>query len=189
MDVAWMAGFYEGEGSVSHRDGKRLNVSMPQKDAEVLLRIREFTGGSISKIDREESHLHTLNVCGDGARQFLQAIYPLLSTRRKMQVEAAGGLTFTGRKQWGVKTTDERRELRMTMTEAQKQVESTSAYKERDRDADRAYQREYRKRNLPKMREHYNRYVSENREHVNSLQRAAYARRKESKSFVSEVIQ
>lgn len=196
IDIAWLAGLFEGEGSVTGKNGKKAVVSIPQKDAEILFRCREMLGGSISKVIREDTHLHVFSLCGDGGRRFLQAIYPFMSTRRKMQIEKAGGLAFTGRKQWGVKTTEERRALRLSMTESQKQVESATSYKDRNRESDRAYQREYRKRNLSKVRKHYSDYVNENRDHVNALQRVAYAKRKAAQNLpqnkqvlISEVIQ
>lgn len=196
IDIAWMAGFFEGEGSVRSKKGKNISISFPQKDAEILFRIREFVGGSISRTTREETYLHTLNICGDNGRLFLQSIYSFMSSKRKLQIEAAGGLKLTGRVQWSDKTSRERKDKRVGMTAAQRAVESASAFKDRNREADREYQREYRKRNLAKVRGHYSNYVAENRDHVNALARASRAKRNAAKNLLqnnavmaSEVIQ
>jgi hypothetical protein len=47
-DVAFFAGFYEGEGS-SHnvRAYKSLGVKVRQKEPEMLYRMRDFWGGSV----------------------------------------------------------------------------------------------------------------------------------------------
>lgn len=191
FELGWLTGVFEGEGSARGSKGMVATVSIPQKDPEILYRMRELLGGSISKVTvlaegtdlRADTMLYTLNICGDGCRQFLQAIYAHLSTRRKMQIDNAGGIELTGRKQWGVKTTEERRALRLAMSEKQKAVESSASFRSRNKEAEREYQREYRKRNVEKMRQHYKNYVNENRDHVNALQRAAYAARREAKSF------
>lgn len=204
LELGWMIGLFEGEGSVRSGKGKLATISIPQKDPEVLHRMRDFVGGSISQVIvesegtdlKQDALIYTLNVCGEGCRQFLQSAYPFLSTRRKMQIDACGDLSLTGRKQWGVKTTPERRALRLAMTEKQRASESSSAFRARNREKDRAYQREYRKRNLEKFREHYRNYVNDNRDHVNALQRAAYAKRMAAKiisipneQVVSQIVQ
>lgn len=163
IDIAWMAGFFEGEGSVTHSNGKKASVSIPQKDPEILFRIREMIGGSISKTLREETYLHTLNLGGDNGRRFLQSIYPFMSSKRKFQIEEAGGLKFTGCAQWKSQLTQERRIARNGMDKKQRAAESKAASRERKREERLAYFAEYR---------------AMNRESLNAGYRRRYAMRK-----------
>lgn len=147
LDVAWLAGFYEGEGTVKNSGG-RINVRINQKDPETLYRTRELIGGSIHivRADSAEYYCHVLSVYGDNARRFLQAIFPYLSTRRKEQAENAGALRkMTGFRQ-GVGTydfmTEDRDKSREAMSNKQKAVESVIAYRERNRDVVLKSQRE-----------------------------------------------
>lgn len=147
IDIAWLAGFYEGEGTIKC-SGNRINVRISQKDPETLYRTRELIGGSIHivRADSEQYYCHVLSVYGDNARRFIQAIYPFLSERRKEQVENAGGLRpLTGFRQ-GVGTYDfmseERDSSRGSMSEKQKAVESVIAYRERNLEKVHTYQRE-----------------------------------------------
>lgn len=178
FDLGWLAGFFEGEGCVKgHKSGRKIAVCIYQKDPEILFRCREFLGGSISKITvRSEStnlnsdtFLHMLNVCGDKARRFLQAIYPHVSTRRQMQIERSGGLVFTFAPENKIHCmTDERRELRMTMTDKEKNAESRRNFYARNIDKMRAKAREYeaknRERNNARRREYMANYRQRNRE-------------------------
>lgn len=141
FDLGWLAGFFEGEGCVKgHKSGRKTSVCIYQKDPEILFRCREFLGGSISKITvrsentnlRSDTFMHMLNVCGDKARRFLQAVYPHMSTRRKLQIEQAGGLILTFARENKIHCmTDERRVLREGMTLREKNRESMQNYRAR----------------------------------------------------------
>lgn len=153
-DVIFFAGFYEGEGSSCGHERGGTIVQVPQKDPEVLYRARSLWGGSIRHNNRD---VHVWVITGDRARMFLQAIYPLLSSRRKAQIEKAGGLKLTGKKQaefGGL--SKERQEARAGMTDAERHQESV-------------YQ--YYLKNKEKMRENSLRWTRENREKVSARQR------------------
>lgn len=146
IDVAWMAGLYEGEGSAKATDG-RTTVRIYQKDPEILFRCREMLGGRIYKTRASsDKYLHVLIICGDSSRLFLQSIYPFLSVRRKLQAEKAGAFKLTGKGHQSVTAGDmdnPRRERREEMNPSQKQVESVLAHKDRNREKVLAYQREH----------------------------------------------
>lgn len=153
-DVVFFAGFYEGEGSAcGHKTGGTI-VQVPQKDPEVLYRARSLWGGSVRHNNRD---VHVWVITGDRARIFLQAIYPLLSSRRKSQIEKAGGLKLTGKKQTefgGLSL--ERQEARAGMTDAKRHTESCM---------------QWAKKNPEKTREINMRYAEKNRERINARQR------------------
>ena len=52
LDIAWVAGFYEGEGHVSGIKGRTM-AHLSQKDPEILFRVRELFGGSIIQVRTE----------------------------------------------------------------------------------------------------------------------------------------
>ena len=87
FDVYWAAGFYEGEGTVA-RSGQ---VAISKKNKEPLDRLRTVFGGNIRQdVSRG---IHIWEVSGKRARSFLAVIEPLLSDRRRSQLQAKG-ITF-----------------------------------------------------------------------------------------------
>jgi hypothetical protein len=96
IEVAWAAGIYEGEGScVTNHNGKgsmSFSVTVAQKDPELLYRMRDLFGGTISHYERifnkKVCPIFHWKICGDRARTFIGVIYPFLTARRKQQVEA-----------------------------------------------------------------------------------------------------
>ena len=171
-DVIFFAGFYEGEGSACGHDRGGTIVQVPQKDPEVLYRARSLWGGSIRHNNRD---VHVWVITGDRARIFLQAIYPLLSTRRKAQIEKAGGLKLSGKKQaefGGL--SKERQEARAGMTDAERHKESV-------------YQ--YYLRNKEKSHENSRRWQRENREKRNAAQRARRRRLREQELSAQNLIE
>jgi hypothetical protein len=94
MDVIFAAGFYEGEGCVclanKKQGGKAIQVVIGQKDPEILYRMRDFFGGAVyirKNSGANKINLHAWVMWGYYAKPFLRAIFPLLSTRRKTQIE------------------------------------------------------------------------------------------------------
>lgn len=154
-DVLFFAGFYEGEGSAcGHKTGGTI-VQVPQKDPEVLYRARSLWGGSIRQPSGRDVRVWVLT--GDRARRFLQAIYPHLSSRRKEQIERAGGLQFSGKKQAEVGgLTPERKKSRAVMTDAERHTDSCM---------------QWARKNPEKARDINMRYAEKNRERINARQR------------------
>jgi hypothetical protein len=95
IDIAWAAGIYEGEGSarLCGRGKRSLHVGIPQKDPEILYRLRDWFGGSVGKPSGGNPCYH-FDICGDRARIFLALVYHFLSVRRKTQVDATNALEF-----------------------------------------------------------------------------------------------
>lgn len=93
-DLAWAAGFLEGEGSFGHSYNGKLNIEASQKEREPLDRLLRFFGGSLSLgkprgfAKANQVGLWKWMVTGPRALALGLTIWPLLSTRRKHQIAA-----------------------------------------------------------------------------------------------------
>ena len=81
----WMAGFYEGEGSVSNdkSNNNRLRVSIAQNDSTPLMIAQEIWGGSIRERTRISASGklcfgHEWRLCHNNSLIFLKDIEPYL---------------------------------------------------------------------------------------------------------------
>lgn len=89
-EIYWIAGLFEGEGSLC-----RGQVSIPQKEREILDHVRRLLGGGVGgpyvKTDRRTGK-HTSHfvwyATGPRARSIARTLYHLLSTRRQAQARA-----------------------------------------------------------------------------------------------------
>lgn len=88
IDIAWIAGLYEGEGSAS-----RGTITIPQKEREVLDRVQELVGGRVSgphyrvEPSGEPTYQHKWWATGRRGRGIAMTMYFLLSARRRAQLE------------------------------------------------------------------------------------------------------
>ena len=89
VDWAWAAGFLEGEGCFSPESGrdKRARTCANQKQREPLERLLECFGGRI--YDSKKREIYTWVLRGQEARQFLEKLQPMMSTRRRGQIQAS----------------------------------------------------------------------------------------------------
>ena len=89
-DIAWAAGFLEGEGSFASRGG---TVNAVQVNTEPLHRLQELFGGSIYFDDKRTQKnpnwqpVSAWSVSGARARGFAMTIYSLMSSRRQEQIK------------------------------------------------------------------------------------------------------
>ena len=84
-EVAWAAGFIEGEGSF-FKNGGGLTVRATQVQKEPLERLQKWFGGSVLL---QGQPIWKWTVCGDRARRVVQLTYPWFSPRRQEQVDRA----------------------------------------------------------------------------------------------------
>lgn len=144
-DILFFAGFYDGEGSVQASARNSCTMQLVQKDPELLFRARSLWGGSIHVNNRGISHWV---LCGDRARVFLITIYPFLSSRRKKQIEAAGALLLSGKKQISQSgLTQERALARASMTPEERHKETCSRWDESNHERKLATTKAWQKRN------------------------------------------
>ncbi len=102
MDLAWAAGFLEGEGSFYANNSVRWPRPVPtvkatQVDRECLERLKTLYGGSVSTDDRTKPGRDTdgctrkvqyeWRISGRRAVDFMQVVYPLMSARRREQID------------------------------------------------------------------------------------------------------
>lgn len=87
LDIAWAAGLYEGEGSVTTTSTVNTKVALSQKDDEVLLRLASFFGGKIypGKNTNGEPRF-TWMLSRERAWGFLLTVFTFLSSRRRKQI-------------------------------------------------------------------------------------------------------
>lgn len=91
IDLGWVAGFIEGEGSFQWaRVTPSVTVSQVQR--EPLEKLLKLCGGNIYHISRKTdaakwSDYDRWYIYGDGAYELIRLIYPLLSPRRKEQAK------------------------------------------------------------------------------------------------------
>jgi len=146
LDVAWIAGLYEGEGTCYEGKNKSVMCGIYQKDPQILYWCQEMFGGSIS-VNRHktpERECNIWNLGGDDARAFLQLIYPFMSARRKLQIDKTSFRSFTGQvKNTRPAMTEERRVSRAAMSLKEKMVESQQYWRVNNRANYLAYQHFY----------------------------------------------
>lgn len=87
-DIAWAAGFLEGEGSFAAKR-RALAVygeaSAPQVNLEPLERLQAMFGGSIRPA--AGGSIFVWRACGELGRAVMRAVYPWMSKRRQAQIE------------------------------------------------------------------------------------------------------
>ena len=91
MNWSYIAGFFDGEGSLTH-NGKGFRITVPQTNEEVLNKIRDFSGvGYVIKLRKREAHwkdawlyyiASTKGVC-----IFLEKASPYLVLKKKLALE------------------------------------------------------------------------------------------------------
>lgn len=146
IDVAWIAGLYEGEGTCYEGSNKSVMCGIYQKDPEILYWCLQMFGGTISQVRHKtpEKVCNIWNLGGDDARAFLQLIYPFMSARRKLQIDKTSFRRFTGQvKITRPEMSEERKASRSAMTLRQKMVESQQFWRENNRANYLAYQHFY----------------------------------------------
>lgn len=147
LDIAYAAGFYDGEGTCYAKCGKYAQARVFQKDPEMLYKFRDFFGGNVRPVAGHAARginggpLFEWAVTGTRAKEFLRKIYPFVSSRRKQQIDATN---FREDKPEPrkialvqVEMTDERRIARSVMNAQEKHRESCKWHRERNRERTR----------------------------------------------------
>lgn len=95
VEIAWVAGFYEGEGWCGPKVGGKgsLRASIVQNETWPLERIQRIYGGGIyprrTYLNGKWFSGHVLQLSSVPARQLLQDALPHLSPRRRAQAQVA----------------------------------------------------------------------------------------------------
>jgi hypothetical protein len=90
-DIAWAAGFIEGEGTFKR--GTSMQVCAAQVNPEPLLRLLSLFGGTLTVHTEGDSRgrqrTQVWRVSGARGRGFAMTIYSLMSEKRKEQIRGA----------------------------------------------------------------------------------------------------
>lgn len=89
VDLAWAAGFLEGEGSfIATKHAKSHMVSAPQMHREPLDRLAKYFGGTVAI--RAKSHTpFAWQIYGARARGVMMTLYSFMTVKRKQQILSA----------------------------------------------------------------------------------------------------
>jgi len=85
IDVAWAAGFLEGEGSFAH--ARSAVVAAPQIQREPLEQLQRLFGGPIYERRTPKGKIiHVWQIYSRNAAALMMTIYPLMSPKRQEQI-------------------------------------------------------------------------------------------------------
>jgi hypothetical protein len=88
-DLAWAAGFLEGEGTFHHTKNSQV-VKAPQKQREPLEKLQAIFGGSIRLLRfGDNPNIFLWSVSGTRARGVMTTLFVFMSPARKEQIRAA----------------------------------------------------------------------------------------------------
>jgi hypothetical protein len=93
--LAWAAGFLEGEGSFKKGNGRTEDVECSQVQREPLERLQSYFGGSIGfykQPNPKHSPFYKWHVSGSRARGVMLTTFALLSPKRKAAIQNIFGL-------------------------------------------------------------------------------------------------
>lgn len=90
IEVAWAAGFIEGEGTFSASGDGGVSLCVPQVQREPLERLQRLFGGNIRQASNTKTGkpLHRWGVHGMPAAAATMTVFSLLSPRRMEQASA-----------------------------------------------------------------------------------------------------
>ena len=94
IDIAWAAGFIEGEGCFQSR-GPAAQIVVTQVQLEPLLRLQRIFGGHITRYDHVPSRtgnwnpFHRWHVSNIHARSIMMTVFVLMSPKRRTQIHKA----------------------------------------------------------------------------------------------------
>jgi hypothetical protein len=94
IDIAYAAGFFDGEGHISIRKHTRdaslnFRVSASQNDPQPLYWLQTLFGGNIYRQhSRKKSYAYVWVVSGEQAYKFLEAVLPFLMVKDAEAKEA-----------------------------------------------------------------------------------------------------
>lgn len=87
-DIAWAAGFLEGEGHFSKVES---GVAVSQIEREPLDRLRSLFGGNIREIAEKRGHRahHVWTLHGSNAAAAMMTVWAFMSAKRRTQIDVS----------------------------------------------------------------------------------------------------
>jgi hypothetical protein len=89
LELAWIAGLLEGEGSFLINSKGQPKVSCSMTDEDVLLKLQSLCGGSICQQKAVKEHWKPIWIwyrCGLPAIELMQQLQPNMGTRRSAKI-------------------------------------------------------------------------------------------------------
>jgi len=88
IDLAWLAGLIEGDGSISLKEGKYVMVQIANADLALLQEVRKLVGGHIYEKKLSKSALgkkstYSWQKVGHKARMLAEALLPFIKGSKK----------------------------------------------------------------------------------------------------------
>lgn len=94
IEIGWVAGFLEGEGSFTRTESGGPRISAPQVQREPLERLSAKFGGKITlRVPKNQNAqpIYVWTLSGRQARNVMKRLLPLMSPRRQTQINAVLG--------------------------------------------------------------------------------------------------
>jgi hypothetical protein len=97
VDLAWIAGLFEGEGCVQLQTNKSVHLTVSMADPDVVARLASYWGTRVHEVNKRTSdkpHYKTqfrTYVTGRKAIGWALTLYPLLGLRRKLRIQEVIG--------------------------------------------------------------------------------------------------
>ncbi len=95
VEVAWLAGLLEGEGSFvapPPSDPKRARILIEMVALDVIEKVSELVGLAYTQPNRRKEHWrqsYKVTIRGPKAVEVMRAVYPYMSIRRRAQIVRA----------------------------------------------------------------------------------------------------
>src|SRR5690349_5515236 len=88
--ITWLAGLFEGEGSFGFSHGKPKQLKIHMTDLDVLERVQEWFGGTISATTKQQEHWKDSwlwQIGGSAGLELAKQIRPYLLGRRQQRCD------------------------------------------------------------------------------------------------------
>jgi hypothetical protein len=95
-DIAWLAGYLEGEGYFVQQPRGAKGISVSATDPDVLCRVADIAGrGEVRELKRStDKQVYRWYVFGAPARNLMASIAPLMGNRRRARINEILGTNF-----------------------------------------------------------------------------------------------
>ena len=89
LDIAWTAGFLEGEGTFRITKSNSVNVTAPQKGREMLDRLVSLFGGQVYGPETTKRNIYQWQLNAESAVGLMMTVYSFMSIKRKGEITKA----------------------------------------------------------------------------------------------------
>lgn len=90
LELAWIAGLLEGEGSFLLRQKRTPVIACSMTDKDVIDKLHSLIGGNVYELGRQKEHhkdVFRVQLCGKEAFFLMKKIKPFMGQRRQEQIQ------------------------------------------------------------------------------------------------------